>query len=129
MTGQLYGVPYEWYEKYGIRRYGFHGASHRYAAEKVMELEGRERLRHVNCHLGGSSSLCGVKDGVSHGASHGLSPPRLFRGVSFTFSTIFSGQKSKKQLSQNFVDQQFSDYFSTKKFRPAFFRITHFDPK
>jgi len=74
MRRQLYGVPYEWYEKYGIRRYGFHGASHRYAAEKVMELEGRERLRHVNCHLGGSSSLCGVKDGVSHGASHGLSP-------------------------------------------------------
>ena len=74
MRRQLYGVPYEWYERYGIRRYGFHGASHRYAAEKVMELAGSERLRHVNCHLGGSSSLCGVKDGVSHGASHGLSP-------------------------------------------------------
>ena len=71
---QLYAVPYEWYEKYGIRRYGFHGASHRYAVEKVLELEGTTTLRHVNCHLGGSSSLCAARDGVSLGASHGLSP-------------------------------------------------------
>jgi len=71
---QLYAVPYEWYEKYGIRRYGFHGASHRYAVEKVLELEGTSTLRHVNCHLGGSSSLCMARDGVSLGASHGLSP-------------------------------------------------------
>ena len=71
---QLYAVPWHWYEDYGIRRYGFHGASHRYAAEKVIELEGTSSLRHINCHLGGSSSLCAVKDGVSQGASHGLSP-------------------------------------------------------
>jgi len=74
MRRQLYAVPYSWYEKYGVRRYGFHGASHRYAAEKVLQLEGTSSLKHINCHLGGSSSLCGVKDGVSHGASHGLSP-------------------------------------------------------
>ena len=71
---KFYAVPYEWYEKYGVQRYGFHGASHRYAAEKVAELEGRADLKHVNMHLGGSSSLCGVKAGVSQGASHGLSP-------------------------------------------------------
>ena len=71
---QLYAVPYDWYERYGVRRYGFHGASHRYAAEKVIELEGTRELRHVNCHLGGSSSLCAVRHGVSLGASHGLSP-------------------------------------------------------
>jgi len=71
---QLYAVPYSWYEKYGVRRYGFHGASHRYAAEKVVELEGVRDLRHINCHLGGSSSLCAVRNGVSLGASHGLSP-------------------------------------------------------
>lgn len=71
---QLYAVPYEWYEKYGVRRYGFHGASHCYAAEKVIELEGRKDLKHINCHLGGSSSLCAVRDGVSLGATHGLSP-------------------------------------------------------
>jgi acetate kinase len=71
---QLYGVPYEWYQKYGVRRYGFHGASHRYAAEKVAEIEGTDQLRLINCHLGGSSSLCAVRNGVSLGASHGLSP-------------------------------------------------------
>jgi len=71
---QLYAVPYEWYEKYGVRRYGFHGASHRYASEKVIELEGTDQLKHVNCHLGGSSSLCAVKNSVSMGATHGLSP-------------------------------------------------------
>ena len=71
---QLYAVPYAWYEQYGVRRYGFHGASHRFAAEKVLELEDTSQLRHINCHLGGSSSLCAVKDGISHGASHGLSP-------------------------------------------------------
>lgn len=71
---QLYAVPYEWYERYGVRRYGFHGASHRYAAEKVIALEGTNRLRQINCHLGGSSSLCAIRNGVSLGASHGLSP-------------------------------------------------------
>ena len=71
---KMYAVPYAWYEQYGIQRYGFHGASHRYAAEKVVELEGRADLTHVNMHLGGSSSLCAIKDGVSQGASHGLSP-------------------------------------------------------
>ena len=71
---QLYAVPYSWYENYGVRRYGFHGASHRFAAEKAMELEGVCELRQINCHLGGSSSLCAVKNGVSVGASHGLSP-------------------------------------------------------
>ena len=71
---KLYAVPYAWYEQYGIQRYGFHGASHRYAAEKVAELEGRADLKHVNMHLGGSSSVCAVKAGVSQGASHGLSP-------------------------------------------------------
>ena len=71
---QLYAVPYDWYENYGIRRYGFHGASHRYAAEKVAELEGRQAIRQINCHLGGSSSLCAIENGVSRGASHGLTP-------------------------------------------------------
>ncbi|MDA0334395.1 MAG: acetate/propionate family kinase [bacterium] len=71
---QLYAVPWHWYEQYGIRRYGFHGASHRSAAEQVIELEGTDQLRHINCHLGGSSSLCAIRNGVSQGASHGLSP-------------------------------------------------------
>ncbi len=69
-----YAVPYAWYQQYGIQRYGFHGASHRYAAEQVAKLAGRADLKHVNMHLGGSSSLCAIQAGVSQGASHGLSP-------------------------------------------------------
>ncbi|MDA8216783.1 MAG: acetate kinase [Dehalococcoidales bacterium] len=72
----LYGVPYEWYEKYGIRRYGFHGASHRYVAERTAQLLGQPAadLRIITCHLGGSSSLCAVKGGHSIDTSMGFSP-------------------------------------------------------
>ncbi|HHW92121.1 MAG TPA: acetate/propionate family kinase [Firmicutes bacterium] len=69
----LYGVPYDWWERYGIRRYGFHGASHRYISERVRELFGP--VRHVvSCHLGGSASLCAIKDGRSIDTSMGFSP-------------------------------------------------------
>src|ERR1035441_295488 len=51
-----YPVPYQWKEELGVRRYGFHGASHRAASERAQELLGRRDLRHISCHLGGSSS-------------------------------------------------------------------------
>ena len=72
----LYGVPYEWSEKYGVRRYGFHGSSHRYVSQRVAEILGaRARgLRNGSCHLGGSSSLCAVRDGESVDTSFGFSP-------------------------------------------------------
>jgi acetate kinase len=71
-----YGVPYEWREKYGVRRYGFHGSSHRYIGQRVPQILGRpaEGLRLVSCHLGGSSSICAIKDGKSVDISHGYSP-------------------------------------------------------
>ena len=71
-----YGVPYEWREKYGVRRYGFHGSSHRYIGQRVPQILGRpaEGLRLVSCHLGGSSSICAIKDGKSVDISHGFSP-------------------------------------------------------
>jgi acetate kinase len=63
---QVYGIPHEWTEKLGIRRYGFHGASHRYIATRVPELVGRENSRRViSCHLGGSSSICAIENGRS----------------------------------------------------------------
>jgi acetate kinase len=70
----IYSVPYEWYEKYGVRRYGYHGASLRYVSERVPALLGRPAagLRLVACHLGGSSSVCAVKDGRSIDTSMGL---------------------------------------------------------
>jgi len=72
----LYGVPYEWYEQYGVRRYGFHGASHRYVAERTAQLLGRPAadLNVITCHLGGSSSLCAVQGGRSVDTSMGFSP-------------------------------------------------------
>jgi acetate kinase len=68
-----YSVPYEWKETMGIRRYGFHGASHRAAAERAQELLGRADLRHVSCHLGGSSSLAAIRNGVAIDTSFGIS--------------------------------------------------------
>ena len=68
-----YAVPYEWRTQYGIRRYGFHGASHRSANERTQALLGRKNLRHINCHLGGSSSLAAFRDGVAIDVSMGAS--------------------------------------------------------
>ena len=70
---RYYGVPFEWAEKYGVRRYGFHGASHRYIATRCRELFGVDR-RIVSCHLGGSSSVCAIADGMSRASSMGGSP-------------------------------------------------------
>ena len=69
-----YAVPYEWRKNYGIRRYGFHGASHRSANERVQEMFGRSNLHHISCHLGGSSSIAAFRDGVAIDTSFGTSP-------------------------------------------------------
>lgn len=69
-----YAVPYEWKTDLGIRRYGFHGASHRAASEKAQELLERNDLRHISCHLGGSSSLAAIRSGVAVDCSFGMSP-------------------------------------------------------
>ena len=71
---QRYAVPEEWATKYGVRRYGFHGASHRYVSTRMAELTGRSDLRLISCHLGGSSSLCASVAGKSVATSMGLSP-------------------------------------------------------
>jgi len=68
-----YSVPYEWKEKLGVRRYGFHGASHRAAAEQAQQLLGRADLRHISCHLGGSSSIAAIRNGVAVDTSFGIS--------------------------------------------------------
>jgi acetate kinase len=69
-----YAVPYEWRENFGMRRYGFHGASHRSASERTQALLGRKDLRHISCHLGGSSSLAAFRNGVAIDTSFGASP-------------------------------------------------------
>ena len=71
-----FGVPREWVEKHQIRRYGFHGASHRYISERVPQLlnDPPPNLRIVSCHLGGSSSLCAIRNGQSIDTTMGVSP-------------------------------------------------------
>lgn len=71
---RYYGVPLEWAEKYGIKRWGFHGASHRYIAGRAAELLGNPEARIISCHLGGSSSLCAIAGGKSVANSLGMSP-------------------------------------------------------
>jgi acetate kinase len=72
----LYGIPYELSDAFGIRRYGFHGSSHRFVSQRVPELLGGQPggFRLVSCHLGGSSSICAVRDGESVDTSFGFSP-------------------------------------------------------
>ena len=68
----LYGIPYEFYQQYGIRKYGFHGASHRYIALRAKELYRADKI--ISCHLGGSASVCAIRDGISIDTSMGMSP-------------------------------------------------------
>lgn len=72
----LYGLPYEYYAKYKIRRYGFHGTSHSYVSHKVAELEGKpyESLKTIVCHLGNGASISAVKNGQCVDTSMGLTP-------------------------------------------------------
>ena len=72
----IYPIPYEYYEKYGVRRYGFHGTSHRFVSERAAELLGGQRddLKIVTCHLGQGASLAAIKAGKSLDTSMGLTP-------------------------------------------------------
>ncbi len=72
----IYPIPYEYYEKHGWRRYGFHGTSHRYVSQKALEFLGipAEGSRLITCHLGNGSSLAAIKDGKSIDTTMGLTP-------------------------------------------------------
>lgn len=72
----MYGLPYEYYEKYKIRRYGFHGTSHSFVSKRVAELVGRpyEDMKIIVCHLGNGASVCAVDHGKSVDTSMGLTP-------------------------------------------------------
>jgi len=75
-TAYLYAIPFELYEKLGIRRYGFHGTSHKYVAQKAAEIIGEpiEKLRIITCHLGNGCSITAVKNGRSIDTSMGFTP-------------------------------------------------------
>ena len=69
-----YAIPTEYYKNDSIRRYGFHGTSHKYVAKRTAELVGKKEFKMVNCHLGNGSSMAAIKDGKCQDTTMGLSP-------------------------------------------------------
>jgi acetate kinase len=72
----IYALPYEWYEKYHVRRYGFHGTSHRFVSERAAQILGvaRDKFNGITCHMGNGSSFTAVKNGKSFDTSMGMTP-------------------------------------------------------
>ena len=72
----MYPIPYEYYEKYGVRRYGAHGTSHRFVSDRVAALEGKDKsqIKIITCHLGNGCSITAIKDGVCVDTSMGFTP-------------------------------------------------------
>ena len=72
----IYPIPYKYYREYGVRKYGFHGTSHKFVANRVAEMIGKpiEDLKIINCHLGQGASICAIKNGKSVETSMGLTP-------------------------------------------------------
>lgn len=71
---RYYAIPFAWADEHQVKRWGFHGASHRYISERMAQLMGRDDLRIVSCHLGGSNSLCAIRAGQSMATTMGMSP-------------------------------------------------------
>ena len=73
-TNYLYAVPYLWYEKYGVRKYGFHGTSHRYINGRIKEILGKDNLKVISCHIGSGASLCAINNDKVVDTTMGFSP-------------------------------------------------------
>lgn len=113
---RAYAVPYEWYTDFEIRRWGFHGASHRFIAGRIAQILGREDLKVISCHLGGSASICAIRNGESFAASMGMSPqgglpnnnrvgdfdayaiPVIMKRTGLTFEQVLTEMSSKGGL-------------------------------
>ena len=70
----LYPLPYEWYEKYGVRKYGFHGTSHKYLSERLASILGKRDIKVITCHLGNGASISAVQNGKCIDTSMGFTP-------------------------------------------------------
>ena len=70
----IYPVPYEWYLKYGVRKYGFHGTSHKYITETMKEKLGKDNVNLIICHIGSGASISAIKDGKCFDTTMGISP-------------------------------------------------------
>ncbi|MCA9010423.1 MAG: acetate/propionate family kinase [Planctomycetaceae bacterium] len=113
---RAYAVPYEWYTDFEIRRWGFHGASHRFIAGRIAEILGRNARKVISCHLGGSASICAIRNGESIAASMGMSPqgglpnnnrvgdfdayaiPVIMKRTGLTFEQVLTEMSSKGGL-------------------------------
>lgn len=113
---RAYAVPYKWYTDFEIRRWGFHGASHRFIAGRTAEILERRDLKIINCHLGGSASICAIANGESRAASMGMSPqgglpnnnrvgdfdayaiPVIMKATGLTFEQVLAEMSSKGGL-------------------------------
>jgi acetate kinase len=113
---RAYAVPYEWYTDFEIRRWGFHGASHRFIAGRIAQILGRNDLKVISCHLGGSASICAIRSGESIAASMGMSPqgglpnnnrvgdfdayaiPVIMKATGMTFEQVLAEMSSKGGL-------------------------------
>ena len=111
----IYPIPYEYYKKYGIRKYGFHGTSHMYVSQKLAETEGKDikDMKIVTCHLGQGSSICAVNGGISIDTSMGLTPlggiPMVTRSGDLDPSILLYLMKKEKltaEQMENILNKQ-----------------------
>ena len=106
----IYPVPYEYYKKYSVRKYGFHGTSHKYVSQRLAEIENKpiEDMKIVTCHLGQGSSICAIKGGKSVDTSMGLTPlggiPMVTRSGDLDPSVLLYIMKKEKLSAQEMED-------------------------
>ena len=70
----LYALPYSWYKNHRVRRFGFHGTSHKYVSLKMNEILGKSNTKLITCHIGNGASICAIENGISINTSMGLTP-------------------------------------------------------
>ena len=111
----MFAVPYEYYEKYKIRRYGFHGTSHRYVSHRVAELMGKDikDLKLITCHIGNGSSITAIKNGKVIDTSMGLTPLDGFMMGTRT-GTLDPSVVTFIAEKENLTPAQLSDLFNKK---------------
>lgn len=111
----MFAVPYEYYEKYQIRRYGFHGTSHRYVSARCAELMGKELkdIKMITCHLGNGSSITAIKDGKVIDTSMGLTPLDGFMMGTRT-GTLDPSVVTFIAEKENLTPSELSDLFNKK---------------
>ena len=106
----VYPIPYKYYEKYGVRKYGAHGTSHLYVSQRLAEIENKslEGTKIVTCHLGQGSSICAIKDGKSLDTSMGLTPlgglPMVTRSGDLDPSVVTYLMKKENLSAQEMED-------------------------